>query len=211
MTEIKQIVCGMVNCYLVTGKEGSILVDTGETGYDEKVLKKCEHKNVRLLVLTHGHIDHIQNTAYLAGRLGIPVAMHKKDVELKQNQFAQPLTGRGIFGKALEVASKSKMRRNRIEDFEPEIFLKEGDTLERFGVRASVVELPGHTEGSIGLDVDGQMVIVGDALMHMVLPGLASIYWDRGKLRESGEKISGLGSRTIYFGHGKPVKNRRWV
>ena len=30
MTEIKQIVCGMVNCYLLTGKEGAVLVDTGE-------------------------------------------------------------------------------------------------------------------------------------------------------------------------------------
>ena len=211
MTEIKQIVCGMVNCYLLTGKEGAVLVDTGERGYGEKVFKECEHKNVRLLVLTHGHIDHIQNAAYLARRLEVPIAIHKRDVELTQNQFAQAMTGRGLFGKVLEAASKNKMRKNRIENFEPGIFLKEGDILEQFGIQASVLELPGHTEGSIGLDVDGRAVIVGAALMHMLLPGMAGIYSDKRKLQESAERIGGLGSRMIYFGHGKPLENRKWI
>lgn len=211
MTEIKRIVCGMVNCYLLAGEEGAVLVDTGETGYEEKVRKECENKNVRLLVLTHGHIDHIQNAAYLARKLEIPIAMSKKDQELIRNQFAQPLTGTGIFGKALEAASKSKMQKKRIEDFEPEIFLREGDWLGRFGIDASVMELPGHTKGSIGLDVDGRAVIAGDALMHMLLPGTACIYGDKRKLRESAERIAGLGRRTIYFGHGAPAANRPWV
>ena len=164
MTRIKRIPCGMVNCYLLTGKDGAVLVDTGETGYEEKILEACAGKNVRLIMLTHGHIDHIQNAAYLARELKAPIGMNEKDLALKQNQFAQPLSGTGIFGKILESASKKKMKKNRIEDFTPEIFLKEGDTLESYGIEASVLELPGHTEGSIGLEVDGQAVIVGDAL-----------------------------------------------
>ena len=39
------------------------------------------------------------------------------------------------------------------------------DSLESYGVMASVLELPGHTEGSIALDVEGKSIIVGDALM----------------------------------------------
>ena len=53
MTEIKQISCKMVNTYLLKGKNGAVLVDTGETADQEKVLKACENANVRLLVLTH--------------------------------------------------------------------------------------------------------------------------------------------------------------
>ena len=102
------------------------------------------------------------------------------------------------------------MKKNQIEDFTPEIFLKEGDTLEAYGIEASVLELPGHTEGSIGLEVDGQAVIVGDALMHMLWPGMACIFGDREKLRESVGRISALGSRTIHYGHGSPTKNRSW-
>lgn len=65
VTEIKRIVCGMVNCYLVTGKAGSVLVDTGEKGYEEKVLRECGNKNVRLLVLTHGVVLQIKREANL--------------------------------------------------------------------------------------------------------------------------------------------------
>lgn len=201
----------MANCYLLTGKDGSVLIDTGETGDKEKVLEECRNKNVRLLVLTHGHIDHIQNAAYLARELQIPIGMHERDLELSRDQSAQPLTGTGIFGRVLEKASKRKMAKERIETFQPEIFLKEGDTLEPYGVEASVLELPGHTDGSIGLDVDGKSVIAGDALMHMLLPGPACIYGDKKKLQESAGRITALGSRKIYFGHGAPVSNRTWV
>lgn len=210
MTKIERIICGTVNCYLLTGENGAVLVDTGGAGYEEKVLKMCENKNVRLLVLTHGHIDHIQNAAYLAQRLGIPIAMDEKDRGLVQDQSAQDLTGAGVFGKVLAAVSKRKMRKERIEAFIPEISLNEGDTLEAFGVRASVLELPGHTEGSIGLDVDERAVIVGDALMHMLFPGIACIYGDERKLRESAGKITALSGRTVYFGHGAPTANRKW-
>lgn len=210
MTEIERIAGKMANCYLLTGKGGAVLVDTGETGDREKVLEMCRNKNVRLVVLTHGHIDHIQNAAFLARELQIPIGMNEKDVELIRNQSAQPLTGSGIFGMVLEKASKRKMAKERIENFIPEIFLKEGDTLEAFGVQASVMELPGHTEGSIGLDVEGRVVIAGDALMHMLCPGPASIYGDKRELLESAGRIAALGSREIYFGHGTPVLNREW-
>ena len=109
------------------------------------------------------------------------------------------------------MASERTMQKEQIQTFTPEIFLSEGDTLEPFGIQASVLELPGHTEGSIGLDVDGQAVIVGDALMHMLRPGMASIYTDRRKLRESAEKITALGERMVYFGHGTPTANRDWA
>ena len=116
----------------------------------------------------------------------------------------------GLFGKILATASKSKMKKNQIESFDPELFLQEGDSLEPYGVQASVMELPGHTKGSIGLDVEGRAVIAGDALMHMLRPGAASIYADQEKLKESAKRITALGNRTIYFGHGAPVPNRNW-
>ena len=37
---------------------------------------------MRLLILTHGHIDHAQNAAFLSKELNIPIAMHKDDVDL---------------------------------------------------------------------------------------------------------------------------------
>ena len=75
----------------------------------------------------------------------------------------------------------------------------------------NVVGLPGHTDGSIGLDVNGTDLIVGDALMNMVYPTVSMLYHDRGTMLESARKIEAFGHRNIHFGHGKSVKNRKWV
>ena len=211
MVEIKKIVCGTVNCYLLSEKNYAILVDTGEAGYEEKVIQACEGKKLRLLVLTHGHVDHIQNAAYFAGKFDVPIAMNKKDLELIENQFAQVLEGSGIFGKILATVSRRKMKKNNIEAFVPDVFLQEGDSLKSYGVMASVLELPGHTEGSIALDVEGKSIIVGDALMHMGVAGIPSIYGDKVKLHNSAKRITALGDRIIYFGHGAPMANKNWL
>ncbi len=70
--------------------------------------------------------------------------------------------------------------------------------------------LPGHTRGSIGIDLDEKAVIVGDALMNMFYPGLSLVYWNRAEMLKSADKISALGARKVYFGHGSPVENRAW-
>ena len=73
---MEQVRCGTVNCYLVSQGDSAILVDTGEAKYREMILEKCRAKHVKLIVLTHGHYDHAQNAAWLAGQLGAPIAMH---------------------------------------------------------------------------------------------------------------------------------------
>ena len=65
MRGIHRIPCGNGRCHLVQGEESAVLVDTGYTGYLERLLDTCLGAGVRLIVLTHGHLDHIQNTALL--------------------------------------------------------------------------------------------------------------------------------------------------
>jgi len=52
---------------------------------------------------------------------------------------------------------------------------------------------------------------VGDALMNIFYPTVSVLYNDEKAMLNSAMKITGLGERTIYFGHGKPAKNRTWV
>ncbi len=211
MVKVKRIICGTVNCYLLSSVDGAVLVDTGEKRYAEKVLQACQSENVRLLVLTHGHIDHVQNAAYLAKHLQIPVAMNKRDINLLQNQLSQKMVGEGILGRIMGAVSKRKMLNCEIAGFVPEIHLKAGDSLKDFGVQATVVELPGHTNGSIGLDVEERDIIVGDTLMNVLYPCMSCFYHNQDELKESAGWIQELGSRTVYFGHGSPVENRKWI
>ena len=210
MSNIERIQCGNGNCYLVYEGDDAILVDTCRAQHRYKILEACKNKNVKLIVLTHGHVDHIQNAAYLSKELNAPIAMHKADYELSKDNMKEPLSAHKILGKLVLALSIKSFREDIIESFEPEVFLQEGDTLEFYGIQAAVVELPGHTKGSIGLMVDEGALIVGDALMNMFYPTKSMLYGDRNMMEKSAKKISSYNDTTIYLGHGKPVGNRNW-
>ena len=209
--KIKRMEAGNVNCYLLVGGKDAVLVDTGREKYQDKVLGACLDYNVRLMILTHGHVDHVQNAAYLARWLQAPIAMHEADLDLLPDNCMQPLTAETPVGKAVLALSVKSFREDVIPEFHPSVFLKEGDTLERWGIPARAVELPGHTRGSIGLDIAEKHLLVGDALMNMLYPTASLLYNDRVEMLASARKIAGMGERTIWFGHGKPAANRDWV
>lgn len=211
MEKIERIVCGNGNCYIISNGDNAVLVDTCREQYRDKILEACNHYKVRLLVLTHGHIDHVQNAAFLSDALGVPIAMHKADLPLIKNNMEQPLSAHGILGKIVLAASVKSFRYERIEPFTPTVFLHEGDKLEAYGVSARVVALPGHTKGSIGLVVSDKHFIVGDALMNMFYPTASMLYNDKAVMLQSAARISDLGAGTVYFGHGKPVNNKLWT
>ncbi|WP_312428183.1 MBL fold metallo-hydrolase [Lacrimispora sp.] len=210
MAEVKRIRCGSVNTYLIEEHGRAVLVDTGRNGFEEKLLAQCRKTKVELIVLTHGHADHVQNTAYLRKKLGVPVALHKEDLNLIKDNFTEPLRFQGMLGMAVAEVTAKSSETDRIPEFTPEIFINEGDWLKEYGINARIMGLPGHTRGSIGIDLDEKAVIVGDALMNMFYPGLSLVYWDREKMLKSADKISALGARKVYFGHGSPVENRAW-
>lgn len=210
MPKLDRIQCGNGNCYLVSENENAILIDTCKSDSFEKILNICKPYNVRLIVLTHGHFDHAQNAAPLSEALGAPVAMHKADIELLNDNNSQPLASKGFLGKIVLNASLKSFRNEKIPPFTPKVLLDEGDSLEEYGISAKILHLPGHTDGSIAVDVGNEHLFVGDALMNMFYPTTSMIFHNKAEMLKSAERISSLGSRMIYFGHGKPMSNRSW-
>lgn len=208
--DIVTIKCGNGNCYIVSDNGSAVLIDTCKKQYSEKILRLCEPYNIRLILLSHGHFDHIQNAAVLSQKLNAPIAMHKSDVGLIDSNFSQPLSARKFLGKIVLSASLKSFESEEIPPFSPSVFLSEGDSLEEYGIRAKILHLPGHTDGSIAVDVEEKHLFVGDALMNMFYPTVSMLYHDENAMLKSAERISSLGERTIYFGHGKPVGNRKW-
>lgn len=47
--------------------------------------------------------------------------------------------------------------------------------------------------------------------MNMFYPTVSMLYHNRNNMLESARKISSIGKRMIYFGHGKPVANKQWI
>lgn len=98
------------------------------------------------------------------------------------------------------------LRKTKVEHPSNIIYVKDGDSLSEYGIKAKIVELPGHTNGSIGVDVEEKHLLVGDALDNWVFPEMGHLYYNLEDIKKSYDKIKGLGPRTLYFGHGKPVK-----
>ena len=211
MIKIERIKCGNGNCYILSENGSSILVDTCRTKYRKKVLEVCRKADIKLIVLTHTHVDHCQNAAYIADKLNVPIAVCRKDLDLIKENLRQTLKADTILGKILLRASLKAFREDEIQFFKPAVFIEEGYSLESYGIHAHIIDCSGHTNGSIGIDCGEAGIIVGDALMNMVYPTVSMIYHDYDKMIGTADKISRLGSRTIYFGHGTPCKNKNWV
>lgn len=211
MNQIVRIKCGNGNCYIIQNGTHGILVDTGRKEFIGQVAEKCKLYHVGLILLTHGHFDHAENATALSKQFGIPVAMHQGDCNLIASNHNQPLSAASLPGKIVLALSNRDFSARPAAVFQPDIFMDDGDDLSDYGVRAHIFAAPGHTDGSIGVDVEGDGVIVGDALMNLFYPTVSMLYHDREQMLKSAERISTFGSRMIYFGHGKPVKNRQWV
>ncbi len=206
MSRIEQIKTGTDNCYLVSEGKNAILVDTCSAAGLEKVLAACSSYDMKLIVITHPHFDHAENAYELSKRLGIPVAMNEADIGIFDSYDSQPLIARGIVGRVVLRLSLKVLRNTKVRRPENLIFVKEGDSLEAYGIDGQIIELPGHTKGSIGVVIGDGDVIVGDQMDNWIRPSEGHLYADKKDLENSMEKLRSLGERTAYYGHGKPTK-----
>lgn len=211
MSEIHRIKCGNGNCYIISNGKDGILVDTGKREFLNQVLEASKFFNIKLIVLTHAHFDHAENASQISNALGIPIGMSENDCNLIKSNTNQSLTATTILGKVVLSASLKDFSNRSMPEFKPDVLLHDNDSLSDYGIAARIIALPGHTNGSIGIDVDNKHLLVGDALMNMFYPTVSMLYHNRNEMLESARKISSLGNRTIYFGHGKPVSNKQWT
>ena len=204
--EITRIKGGTDNCYLVSDGKHAILFDTSSGKSINQIIEACSRYEMKALVLSHPHFDHAENAAAISERFNIPVAYHKADEEIFDNYDAQPLRSYGIVGCVVLKFSLKALRNTKVNRPDNRVYVEEGDTLADYGFPdISVVELPGHTKGSIGLLIQDHAVLVGDALDNWIRPGVGHLYYDPDVLKKTAERIRSFGPRRIFYGHGCPT------
>lgn len=185
----------------IKGEHSDILVDTGTEKDGPCVYEQVKDEDVELILLTHGHADHVGGAAYLAKKLQVPVGIHRADYELSRNNGIHKVDGVWWH----KTLSNATMKYMKIPFFEPSVFLIQGQGFLAQGIDGEVIELPGHTRGSIGILINHEDFIIGDTLMNFVKPTRATIYEDKKAIDASIEIIKNSGAKTLYLGHGKPI------
>jgi len=204
---IKWINLGFVNAYILKAGDGFILVDTGVgnvwTRLESELLALgCLPERLKLVVLTHGDMDHAGNCKRLRQKYGVSIAMHWGDNEMVSTGSSKPRNANTLPGKLINwMASRMKDTSNY---FEPNLSLEDGKSLQEFGLDASIIHTPGHTQGSIAILTAEGDLIVGDTLSNRRKPRSADLFENEQELKASLLKLRCLKVKMIYPGHGKP-------
>jgi len=210
--EIITINLGGVNCYLVKTGKTFVLIDSGlssQRARMEKELERagCRPGNLKLIVLTHGDIDHAGNCAYLRERFGAKIAMHPAEAEAVERGDMLVSRKRRSF---LATIIFSVFNLKKSERFKPDFTVGEGYDLSGHDFDARVLHLPGHSLGSIGfLTGDGDL-FCGDLLVNVAKPARNTLIDQPEEYNRSIERLNSLGIRTIYPGHGRPFSMEHW-
>lgn len=168
-------------------------------------------EDVRWILLTHGHIDHVGG-AYalweLTGRRA-RVVIHEADAPMLRSRHAhveEYLSGRGRYLADPDGAAKVAAATEAVisGEMEPDLLVRGGETIPLGGdVTVSVHAVPGHTPGSVAYVLDGQDdVFVGDAVqVHGAANGFPG-YTDPVAYRASLERLRDeVRPRHLYLGH----------
>lgn len=217
MTEtVIQIDTGnFTNALLIRGNDGSILVDAGNPGKADRILAQLAEcgvapGDVRLILITHGHIDHFGSAAELRERTGAPVAVHALDADAVRQGIHQPDSLNPTHWLvALGMWIPGVAGPTRAPAFEPDIVFEDEFRLDEYGVAGRVLHTPGHTPGSVSVLLDSGEAIVGDVVMGQLMglirkPGPPIVAWDLERNRESVRQLAALSPRVVYVGHGGP-------
>ena len=177
------------NCYIVgsgSNKEG-MLIDPGAEAV--VILKKVDDLglDIKYIVLTHGHIDHVAALKEVKEATGAKVAVHADDASSLQGQsfFAEQ------FGLSYQVPPS------------PDRLLKDGDSIDIGDLHFLVLHTPGHSPGGICLLGQG-VVFSGDTLFNYGIGRYDLPGGDYNQLMKSIDtKLMVLPDETtVYPGHG---------
>ncbi|WP_019815623.1 MBL fold metallo-hydrolase [Saccharomonospora saliphila] len=209
-----------VNWFLVEDDDGITVVDAGlPTSWDslQQALGELGKRlgDVKALVLTHGHFDHLGFAERLRSETGVPVYIHDNDVPLtrhpRQYGRARPLTWY-LLTQFRAMPMVAGFVRNRAWWPKPirEVQRLRDATLPVPG-RPRVLFTPGHTLGHCAYHFpERDTVVVGDAVVTLnpyrgtrtpqIVSGAATV--DPERALESLDVIAETGARTALAGHG---------
>jgi len=139
----------MVNCYLVGCEttHDAMIIDPGDMG--DMVLERARELNLQVkhIINTHGHADHIKDNGLVKDRTGAPIWIHRLDAPML------PVPNHNLsafFGFSISSPPADK-------------FLEDGQEFKLGDLSFKIIHTPGHSPGGVCLLHD-KILFCGDTL-----------------------------------------------
>ena len=186
--EIKRIPLGLIksNCYFVSGATGALVIDPGFSSQQVVDLLKSAMDKERLILLTHGHFDHIGGAEELRRQTNTDIAIGKDDaVMLARNDY-----------------NLSTRFHAKYQPFSADRLLCDGEAFSVGDLLVQVIQSAGHTIGGVCYLVNG-VLFSGDTLFMESVGRTDAPLGDAQTLVQSVKKLYSLPDSTVvYPGHG---------
>jgi hydroxyacylglutathione hydrolase len=210
---IYPVTLGFDHCYIIQDR-GTIMIDGGAPKKLKEFSKAIEEisikpDDIKLMIMTHGHWDHIGSAKEIKEFTGAEIAMHEKEKEWLEKGLKPLPPGVTLWGNIFKGIMGMFMPLVKIPVTGVDVVLgDEGLSLEEYGISGKVIYTPGHSPGSISVFLETGDVFVGDMAMNKFPlrfgPGMPIFAEDIGKLRRSWNLLLDSGAKTIYPAHGGP-------
>jgi glyoxylase-like metal-dependent hydrolase (beta-lactamase superfamily II) len=222
---IHRVADGPVNWYLVEDEDGVTIVDAGlpaswsSLGWALSDMGR-RSADVRALVLTHAHFDHVGFAERARRELGIPVYLHADDRALARHPLRydherHPLLYLWQPGPATLFGAMVARGALWVKEVTEVVDLTPDGALDVPG-RPRVLHTPGHTHGHVSLHFpERDALIAGDAVVTLdpytarsgprVVARAATA--DSERALRSLDVVAETGARTVLPGHGDPWRD----
>ena len=209
---------GMVNCHVIIGAPGCVVVDTGTPGSEDKIGRALkEHcrgfRDVTLIVVTHAHTDHAGSAARLRELTGAPILAHAGDLDYYERRKEMTYCVAHWWG---PLFLRSGVPVEPYLPFTPDILLRDDASVDlgRYGIDGVARHTPGHTAGSVSVELGSGDALVGDLVASGVFLGglIRKGHAMRPPFEDDPQAVSeellgmvDAGMKRFHMGHGGPL------
>ncbi len=191
---IKQYEIGPLatNCYLFIDDNTNCAVVVDPAFESEKLLKDIQEVDLKYILLTHAHADHIMGVHKIKELTGAKIVAHENEQTRLKSKEANLYSALGCY----------------LSDYvghDIDIKVFDGDVLE-FGEKTiTVLHTPGHTDGSVCY-VCADIIFCGDTVFYNSYGRTDFESGNFSQIIDSFYKLSQLeGDYALYSGHGEPT------
>jgi glyoxylase-like metal-dependent hydrolase (beta-lactamase superfamily II) len=212
---IRRLGPGLANAYLLEEAGEITIVDTGAPAYwnalpGELAAMGRTLDDVRAVVLTHAHTDHIGFAERIRRERGVPVSVHELDVPLTQRPSYPKWNGSLNIVAALRfLAFALGHGMARVPPILEVSIFGDGATLDVPG-SLRVIHVPGHSEGMVALLCPSRdAIFVGDAFVTLDVisgasgPRISPFNVDARRAYESLSRLERVDASLVLPGHGE--------